>query len=56
MSIFKDKLIKNREKLRPVKNYINNSYYNLELYNSSKSGCYKSNLFIKHQYNRGENV
>jgi hypothetical protein len=56
MSIFKDKLIKNREKLRPIKNYINNNYHNLELYNSLKSSCYKSNPFIKHSYNRSENV
>jgi hypothetical protein len=54
MSIFKNKIIKDREKLKPIKNYINDSNYNLELYKLSKSGCYKSKLFIKHSYNRGE--
>jgi hypothetical protein len=57
MSVFKKKLIRNREKLKPIKNYINDSNLNLELYNSKKSGCYNPKLIFKDLYKiRGENA
>lgn len=53
MSFFKEKLIKDREKLKRIKNYINNSNYNLELYNLRKSGCYKPKSIFKGFYKLG---
>lgn len=53
MSVFKDKLIKDREKLKPIKNYLNISYHNLDLYNSLKVGFYNSNLILKNNYKIG---
>jgi hypothetical protein len=53
MSAFKDKLIKDREKLKPIKNYLNISYHNLDLYNSFKVGCYNPNLFLRNNYKIG---
>lgn len=53
MSVFKNKLIKDREKLKPIKNYLNISYHNLELYNSLKVSCYNPNLFLRNNYKIG---